>query len=209
MFLAFSWPPLLREIVLGYLSVAIVTWAAMIVTRVLLVPPSLGVPQAAEIRVFPMSDARAQHWHRWIAINVFWLVFVVVTFALMGTFGFDTTGRFRAVDPDQLRPACADPAGGVAAAQNPIVEDQRIGKIGATGWSWLLSLYFTIVWVIQIAGAWTLYWFVIAAVALPAVIVMAHRGVHLRAEAAGAGDRRQGRSRRSWSPSSTAASAWC
>ena len=30
-FLAFNWPPLLREIVLGYLSVAIVTWAAMIV----------------------------------------------------------------------------------------------------------------------------------------------------------------------------------
>ena len=93
-FLAFNWPPLLREIVLGYLMVAIVTWAAMMVTRVLLVPPSLGVPQAREIRVFPMSDARAQHWHRWFAINVFWLVFVVVTFALMGTFGFDTVGRF-------------------------------------------------------------------------------------------------------------------
>ena len=29
-FLAFNWPPLLREIVLGYLMVAIVTWAAMI-----------------------------------------------------------------------------------------------------------------------------------------------------------------------------------
>ena len=93
-FLAFNWPPLLRQIVLGYLSVAIVTWAALIVTRVLLVPPSLGVPQAAEIRVFPMSDARAQHWHRWFGINVFWLVFVVVTFSLMGTFGFDTMGRF-------------------------------------------------------------------------------------------------------------------
>ena len=116
-FLAFNWPPLLREIVLGYLSVAIVTWVAMMVTRVLLVPPSLGVPQAREIRVFPMSDARAQHWHRWIAINVFWLMFVVVTFALMGTFGFDTDGPLRAVDPDQLHPARADPAGGLAAAR--------------------------------------------------------------------------------------------
>ena len=93
-FLAFTWPPLLRQIVLGYLSVAIVTWAAIIVTRVLLVPPGLGIPQAAEIRVFPMSDARARHWHRWFAVNVFWLVFVIVTFALMGTFGFDTKGRF-------------------------------------------------------------------------------------------------------------------
>ena len=53
-FLAFSWPPLLREIVLGYLSVAIVTWAALTVTRVLLVPPesrrSAGSAKSASFR---------------------------------------------------------------------------------------------------------------------------------------------------------------
>jgi small-conductance mechanosensitive channel len=177
-FLAFNWPPLLREIVLGYLSVAIVTWVAMTVTRVLLVPPSLGVPQAREVRVFAMSDARAQHWHYWLAINVFWLMFVVVTFALMGTFGFDKTGRFAMSIPTSfiqlvlillaiwLRPKVAD------------FEPQERGAIGPNGWSWLLSFYFAVVWVLQIAGAWTLYWFVVAALALPAIIVAAHRAVH-------------------------------
>ena len=58
------------------------------------------------------------------------------------------------------------------------VEGQAPGAISRSGWSWLLTLYFTLVWVIQIAGAWRLYWLVIAAAALPWVIVMVHRGVH-------------------------------
>jgi small-conductance mechanosensitive channel len=176
-FLAFNWPPLLRQIVLGYLSVAIVTWAAMVVTRVLLVPPSLGVPQAREIRVFPMTDARAQHWHRWFAINVFWLMFVVVTFALMGTFGFDTMGRFALSIPTSFVQLALILLAVWLRPGNPTAEEGQHGKVSTAGWSWLLSLYFTVVWIIQIAGAWTLYWFVIAAVALPAAIVMAHKGV--------------------------------
>ena len=76
-----------------------------------------------------MSDARAQHWHRWFAINVFWLVFVVVTFALMGTFGFDTTGRFALSIPTSFVQLC-DPAGDMAAAEKPTTSGQY-GGIGA------------------------------------------------------------------------------
>jgi len=177
-FLAFRWPPLLREIVLGYLSVAIVTWAAMMVTRVLLVPPSLGVPQSPEIRVFPMSDERAQHWHRWFGINVFWLMFVVVTFALMGTFGFDTIGRFALSIPTSFIQLLLILAAVWLRPRVQPDEASRAGAIGRIGWSWLLTLYFTVVWVIQIAGAWRLYWLVIGAAALPWAIVMAHKGVN-------------------------------
>ncbi len=177
-FLIFTWPPLLREIVLGYLSVAIVTWVAMMVMRVLLVPPSLGVPQASEIRVFPMSDARAQHWLNWTGINVFWLVFVVVTFALMGTFGFDTMGRFALSIPTSFVQLLLILAAIWLRPKAEAVEGVSPSGIGRLGWSWLLSLYFTLVWVIQIAGAWRLYWLVIAAMALPWTVVMAHRGVY-------------------------------
>jgi hypothetical protein len=91
--LTFQWPPLLREIVLGYLLVVIVTWATMIVGRAFLLPPSVGIAQAAELRVFPTTNERAGHWYRWIAINIFWTAFVAVTFALLGTLGFDRIGR--------------------------------------------------------------------------------------------------------------------
>jgi moderate conductance mechanosensitive channel len=211
-FLAFEWPPLLREIVLGYLSVAIVTWTTIMTMRVLLLPPSLGVPHSRELRVFPMSDARAQHWHNWFAINVFWLMFVVVTFSLMGTFGFDTAGRFALSVPTSfvqlaliLAAVWRRPRRGKEDAHgqpSTTVEQQqavpgeahltdheghRAHHIGPHGWSWILSFYFTLVWFVQIAGAWRLYWLLIAAVALPWVIIMAQRGVHylLRAPDAG------------------------
>lgn len=178
-FLAFNWPPLLREIVLGYLMVAIVTWAVLSVMRAFLVPPSLGVPQSDEIRVFPMSGARAEHWLRWTCINVFWLMFVAVTFALLGTFGFDKIGRFALTIPTSfvqlllilaavwLRPRTAEPIVG-----------ERSGTIGRIGWSWLLTAYFSLVWIIHIAGARKLFWLLIAAVVVPWAIVMARKGVH-------------------------------
>jgi small-conductance mechanosensitive channel len=175
-FLAFDWPPLLRQIVLGYLSVAIVTWAAMTVTRVLLIPPSLGVPRAAELRVFPMRDGRALHWHRWFAVNVLWLMFVVVTFALMGTFGFDTMGRFALSIPVSfIQLALILAAVWLRPREEP--DEERSGAIGRSGWSWLLSVYFALVWAVQVSGAWRLFWLLTAIVVLPWAIVMAHRGV--------------------------------
>ena len=188
-FLIFTWPPLLREIVLGYLSVAIVTWVAMMVMRVLLVPPGLRVPQAAEIRVFPMSEARAGHWLRWTGINVFWLVFVVVTFSLMGTFGFSTEGRFALSVPTSFVQLLLILAAIWLRPRNEEPEGAPGSSIGRTGWSWILSVYFTLVWIIQISGAWRLYWLVIAVVALPWTIMMAHRGVTylLRAPEPGSG----------------------
>jgi moderate conductance mechanosensitive channel len=176
-FLAFEWPPLLREIVLGYLMVAIVTWAAMMVTRVLLVPPSLGVPHSREIRVFPISDERAQHWHRWFGINVFWFMFVIVTFALMGTFGFDTAGRIALSVPTSfIQLVLILAAVWLRPRQAPA--EAKAGTIGRHGWSWLLSFYFMLIWVLEISGAWRLTWLLIAAVVLPWAIVMVHRGVH-------------------------------
>ena len=119
-FLAFNWPPLLREIVLGYLSVAIVTGAATMVTRVFLLPPSLRVPRCTRDSRLPDDRRRApSHWHRWIGINVFWLMFVVVTFAADGHVRLRQDRPLRHVDPDQLHPARADPACGLAAAARP------------------------------------------------------------------------------------------
>lgn len=177
-FLAFNWPPLLREIVLGYLSVAIVTWGAMALGRVFLVPPSLDVPQPEEIRVFPMSDARAQHWYRWFVANVFWLMFVLVTFALMGTFGFDRAGRFVLSIPTSFVQLVLILAAVWLRPHQPGHEGQRAGGATRVGWSWALTLYFTLVWIVQIAGAWRLHWLLIAAAALPWAIMMTRRGVH-------------------------------
>lgn len=177
-FLVFHWPPLLRQIVLGYLSVAIVTWAAMTVTRAFLLPPSLGIPQSDQARVFPMSDARAEHWLRWTAINVFWLIFVIVTFSLLGVFGFDRMGRFALSVPASfvqlllvlaavwLRPGSEQADAGERRAPSP------------KAWSWLLTAYFALIWASQLVGAWRMFWLLVAAAVLPWAITMTKKGTH-------------------------------
>ncbi|MET0575086.1 MAG: mechanosensitive ion channel family protein [Mesorhizobium sp.] len=177
-FLAFNWPPRLREVVLGYLLVVIVTWATLTVSRAFLLPPSLGVPHSTKMRAFPMTDERAGHWHKWIAINVFWVTFVAVTFALLNSLGFDRVSRTVLSVPTSsiqlvllllavwLRPKL------------PSQIDSKAERIRALGWSWMLSLYFIAIWAINIAGARRFFWFVVAAAALPAALVLVHRGVH-------------------------------
>lgn len=51
-FLAFEWPPLLREIVLAYLSVAIITRIVLMAGRVVLMPPFLGLPNSENTAFF-------------------------------------------------------------------------------------------------------------------------------------------------------------
>ena len=65
-----------------------------------------------------------------------------------------------------LRPK-ADPQEGVAT-----------GRMSPTAASWLLTVYFILLFLIRTSGSFILFWFVVAAVALPAAIVMMHRAVH-------------------------------
>ena len=75
-FLMFDWPPLLREIVLAYLTAAIVIWGGRMFARFVLLPPKLQIDHAREVRILNISDERAAHWYRWtvVLITVFALV---------------------------------------------------------------------------------------------------------------------------------------
>ena len=55
-FLMFEWPLLLREIVLAYLTAAIVIWAVRMFARFVLLPPDLQVVHAREVRVLNVDD---------------------------------------------------------------------------------------------------------------------------------------------------------
>ena len=83
-FLCFSWPPLLREIVLGYLvaflccgwraSSAVSCWRRAAAAR-------------RAFRIMPMSDAAAKFWQRRIIIAVAVIAFAWVTLGLLRTLG--------------------------------------------------------------------------------------------------------------------------
>jgi hypothetical protein len=88
-FLCFSWPPLLREIVLGYLVAFLCVWLARIVGRFLL---SAGGGPAARFRIVPMSDAAAKFWQRRLVMAVGVLAFAWVTIGLLKTLGVSPAG---------------------------------------------------------------------------------------------------------------------
>jgi small-conductance mechanosensitive channel len=175
-FIIFDWPPLLREIVLGYLTAAIITRGVMMLARALLIPPQLKVPDAEKFRVLPMTDSRAGHWYIWLAINVGWFMFASITLSLLGTLGFD----------QQSRLALGTGAGFVqlllllaAVWLRPMpAAGEPHGRIGHKAMSWLLTIFFVALWLFRGSGLWAAFWLAVAAVVLPAAIAAVHRGAH-------------------------------
>jgi small-conductance mechanosensitive channel len=175
-FIIFDWPPLLREIVLGYLTAAIVTRGVMMLARALLIPPQLKLTEAEKFRALPMTDARAGHWYVWLAINVGWFMVASITLSLLGTLGFD----------QQSRMALGTIAGFVqlllllaAVWLRPMRgAEEPQGRIGFKAVSWLLTIFLVVLWLLRGSGLWTAFWLAMAIVVLPAAIVAAHTGAH-------------------------------
>ncbi len=174
-FLLFDWPPLLREIVLAFLSVAIIIRIALMLCRVAFLPPFLGLPGAANYRVVVMSDARAAHWYRWVGILVGWFTFVGTTLGLMQTFGFDEPGRVAVgvvAGLVQLLLVLA------AIWLRPAEAATEHHRISPNATSWLLTAFFVTLWLLRVSGVYTAFWLLFAAVALPLAIAATRSAVH-------------------------------
>ncbi len=82
-FLALSWPPSLRALLLGYLLAFLVLRVAMVVARFLF------APRQPRFRVVPMGDPAARLWYRAGIAFVGWYAFGFVTIQLLRRFGAD------------------------------------------------------------------------------------------------------------------------
>lgn len=174
-FLAFDWPPLLREIVLAYLTVAVVTRIVLMVCRVLLMPPFLGLPDIARYRTVPMSDERATHWYFYAGLNTAWFAFTGATLGLLATLGFDLNSRL----------AIGSIAGFIqfnlllaAVWMRPHTAPGTLHRVSPRATSWLLSTFFVTLWLLRVSGSTTAFWMLFAVPALPATISVARIAVH-------------------------------
>ena len=173
-FLAFDWPPLLREIVLGYLSVAIVTRVALMLGRLVMLPPHLKMAQATQARLLPMSDERAAHWYRYIGWSVFWFSFVSVTLGLLATLGFMPTAlQLVAIPADFIQLLIVLAAIWLRPSAPEVARSFTEHAV-----SWLLTAFFVLLWLLRVSGSFLIFWLVLAVVAVPAAIVTAQRMVH-------------------------------
>jgi small-conductance mechanosensitive channel len=166
-FLVFDWPPLLREIVLGYLMAFLITRLTLVLSRFLL------APGGERFRIVPMSTAAAWFWHRRIGLFVGWLAFGWVTVGLLATLG---------VAPP-VRQIVAYTLGLVLLAIGLEIAWRRPGP-GAgqerplrRASSWLLSAYVVLLWLLWVVSAMPAFWLAVVVVALPLAIRVTERSV--------------------------------
>jgi moderate conductance mechanosensitive channel len=143
-FLLFDWPPLLKQIVLGYLLVFLIVRLVLVLGRIIL------APGAERFRVLPMATDAARFWFVWTTVLVGWFAFVKVTLDVLATLGI------------------SQPAGYLVALMSGVV---LVGLTLYVVWrhparesgerpirshrpaTWLLSLYVVVVWLLLFTGS--------------------------------------------------------
>ncbi len=182
-FLVFSWPPLLREIVLGYL------FAFLIVRLTLVLGRFLFAPGGERFRIVPMSTEAARFWVRRLALFVGWLAFGWVTVSLLVTLGMAIGVRqivaytlglgLLAIGLEiawrRPRPAVAEGQAG----------RERVSRRAS---AWLLSAYAILLWLLWFASAMPLFWLVVTIVGLPVSLRIAGRAINHVLRPPGAAD---------------------
>ena len=176
-FLPFEWPPLTREIVVGYLLAVVIFRLANVVIAVLLAPPGSTDTAPQMHRVIPVSDAASAHWAKRTVYLIGWYAFGWVTIRLLGTMGFSIPARQLiayslgmvllaiAIEAVWRRPSAAS-----SAEHRPRITWRAVNT--------LWTLYFMAIWFLWVAGAMKLFWIAVVIAALPGAIVLAKASVN-------------------------------
>ncbi|MBW9054457.1 mechanosensitive ion channel family protein [Rhizobium mesosinicum] len=167
-FLVFDWPPLVREIVVGYLFAFVAFRLAAALLHAFLTPPAAAHPG---FRVVPVSDPAATHWARRLAYLFGWFAFGWVTVRLLATLGLPPASRLLAAYAlgvvlltITIESLWRRPVDAPAEGQAP--------RIGRTIRNWLWSAYFIGLWALWVVGAMKLFWIVAVCAALPAILAL-------------------------------------
>ncbi|MBX5152501.1 mechanosensitive ion channel family protein [Rhizobium lentis] len=167
-FLVFDWPPLVREIVVGYLFAFVAFRLAAALLRAWLAPPAAVQPA---FRVVPVSDPVATYWARRLAYLCGWFAFGWVTVRLLATLGLPPASRLLvaymlgvvllviAIESLWRRPVEE-----LAESQTP--------RIGHTIRNSLWTAYFIGLWALWVVGAMRLFWIVAVCAAVPAILAL-------------------------------------
>ncbi len=149
-FLAFDWPPVLRDLLLRLLLAVVAVRMAIIIGRLLFAP---GAPR---FRLMPMDTGAAWFWHRRLVLNVAWAIVLMAgvgwQFALMGDDGVTRLVAY-AVYLGQLVLVME------AVWRRPGPRDERFKAV-----NWMISVSLVVLLVLRVAAAFPLFW--LGAVAL-------------------------------------------
>jgi small-conductance mechanosensitive channel len=174
-FLAFDWPPLLRQMIFGYLLVFLVVRVAIVVGHFLL------APRHERFRIIPVDTAAARFWSRRIAAFVGWFAFGWVEVELLTTLGLSLAGRqivayvlgfvLLAI---ALEAVWRRPAAPLDSAEAPALAAHHLGRGAQNA---LLSIGIVLLWVLWVLHAMASFWLVLVLITLPLAIGVTRRAV--------------------------------
>ncbi len=188
-FLALDWPPLLREMVFGYLLVFLVIRVAVVVGHFLL------SPHHEHFRIIPMDAAAARFWHRRLVVLVGWFAFGYVEVGLLSTLGLSLAGRQLiayvlglgllaiALEAVWRRPVApeASAAAPEASAEAPEASTEAPARathrLGRGAQNALLSIAVVLLWVLWVLHAMAGFWLVLVVTTLPLAVGVTRRAV--------------------------------
>jgi moderate conductance mechanosensitive channel len=178
-FLAFDWPPLLRQVVLAYLVAAVALRLTLVLGRFLLAPEAEGAQNAGRFRVLPLPDEEARFWFVRLAAFVGWFAFGWATLDVLSALGFSTEARELVAYTLGL--------GLLAIALNVVwarprrqaaLPDATISRARHAVTPWLLSIVLVLLWVFWLVGVMRLFSLAAVALLLPAAIRIAQSASH-------------------------------
>ena len=175
-FLANDWPPLLREIVLGYLLAIVVLRTALVVGRFVL------APREERFRVLPMTTEAARFWYWRLGGAVGWFTFGWVSVGLLNTLGLSVPGRQLIAYAlglglllIGLEAVWRRPATWATGSEPSIVPEDGSRQTIRRAINSLVSGYFVLLWLLWTIGIMPAFWLAVIALALPAMMRLTKR----------------------------------
>ena len=161
-FLLFNWPPLLKTLLTALFLIIVVAALWSVLVRFLLSPHS------ARLRVYPIDDISARHWHRWSVVLLSWFFGGWIAMQVLRDFD---------MDPSMREPIAYGLGlillvlGLIALWRRPAMLRQRPTGQGRTRAVTLaVSILIALLWLIWVFGSNKLFWTLLVAAALPAAV---------------------------------------
>ncbi|WP_150117752.1 hypothetical protein [Microvirga vignae] len=169
-FLPIEWPPLLNELVLGYLLAVLVVRFALILVRVALAPGGVELEEPERYRVVSMTAARTRYWHRRLALFIGYFAFGWFTIGLLSPLGFSPETRVAAA---YLLALSLLAIAIEAVWRRPSTEaDHPHARLGRTAVRVVLTAYGVVLWLLWVAGLKGVFWLAVIAVLLPKAVAV-------------------------------------
>jgi len=167
-FLLFEWPPLMSETVAAFLAMFVLGRWGFVLGRFLLAP---GAPR---FRIVPMETESAWFWHRRMGLVFTYVGLWWATLWVLAALG---------IAPDVRRVFAAAFGLGLlvialeAAWRRPPPDREAATLRRHRAQAWMLSAFFVLLWLLQLAGAPELFWTLAVLAGLPALVGVQQRAV--------------------------------